>query len=841
MRALLVLFAAMPALNAAPPAGIPRALARERAALVSGVRYQLSFTLRPAAPTVPGEAKIAFTLKRAAPLLLDYREGTLRSVTVNGTAATPALVNGHIQLPGGRLRAGENTVAVVFESAVAPAGKAFIRYVDRDDHTEYVYTLFVPMDASMAFPCFDQPDIKGRFTLKVDAPQEWTVVSNAPEVAPHSFAETAPISTYLFALAAGPFRKIGPSAAMTTLWVRQSQVKRAEQESQEVLTTTDRGVAFLSEYFDRRFPFPKYDLVLLPGFAFGGMEHAGATFLREETVLFRSQPTASDRMNRARLLLHETTHQWFGDLVTMRWFDDLWLKEGFANYMAYRSLETLSPASLTWKRFSETIRPAAYGIDVTKGTTPIYQEIGNLNDAKSAYGAIVYSKAPAVLRQLAFLIGDNAFRDGLRLYLKEHAYANAEWSDLVNAFERASGRKLGRFAETWIRRRGMPRVTVDWACDAGRISRFTLSQADVLGEGGLWPLDTQVLLHYPDREPVRVRASLEGASAPVASAVSKPCPDWVFTNDEDHGYGLFLLDDRSLRAVVPQLGSITDPFLRSMLWSALWDTVRDGRMPAADYLAAAHRLMGSESDESLLETTLPRVVTALHRYLPGRGDWPGRFEALSSDRMRKAPSLDQRITWYRFFRAIAETPPALEQLEAVLDGKLAIPGVAMRPLDRWRMVTALLAHDAPDAGKRLEAERKRDDTGEGRKYAWIAEAARPDPAVKRRYFDDYLHQASLPEDWVEQSLEAFNSWNQSAVTLPYLKPALGALPQMKEQRRIFFVLAWLNAFIGGQSGPEALDTVRQFLGAPAVTPDLRLKILQVNDELERAVRLRTAK
>src|SRR5262249_43402566 len=290
-------------------------------------------------------------------------------------------------------------------------------------------------------------------------------------------------------------------------------------------------------------------------FAFGGMEHAGATFLREESILFRTTPTASDRQNRARLLLHELTHQWFGDLVTMRWFDDLWLKEGFANYMAYRALETLSPQAQTWKRFYETIRPAAYGIDVTPGTTAIYQEIGNLADAKSAYGAIVYSKAPALLRQLSFVIGETAFRDGLRLYLKEHAYANAEWSDLVHAFERASGRKLARFAESWIQQRGMPRVTVDWPCEGGKLRRVTLAQENVLGESTLWPIETLVGLHYTDGTVVRLRASLHEATGDVAGAAGKPCPAWVFANEEDQAYGLFLLDDRSRRAVMEGLES----------------------------------------------------------------------------------------------------------------------------------------------------------------------------------------------------------------------------------------------------------------------------------------------
>jgi aminopeptidase N len=839
MRALL-LPALVTVMYAAPPEGIPREMARQRAALVSDMRYRLSFTLTPGAANVPGRAHLIFTMKKPAALLLDYREGALRSLSVNGAPHAPTVVNGHVELPAKLLRAGENHVLAAFESAIAPAGRAFIRYLDRDDKSEYVYTLFVPMDASMAFPCFDQPDIKARFTLSVNAPAEWTVIANAPATAGGRFRETEPISTYLFAFAAGPFRKLGPALGFSTLWVRKSQFARAREEAGAVLDLVDRGATFLADYFARPFPFPKYDMALLPGFAFGGMEHAGATFLREESILFRTTPTASDRAARARLLLHELVHQWFGDLVTMRWFDDLWLKEGFANYMAYRALESLSPQADTWKRFYETVRPAAYGIDGTPGATPIYQEIGNLKDAKSAYGAIVYSKAPALLRQLAFALGADAFRDGVRLFLKEHAYGNAEFADLMSAFERASGRKLDAFTGQWIRRRGMPRVTVDWACEAGRIARFSVAQQDVLGEGGAWPLETQVGLYRAGQPPVRLRAALSGSRIELKEAIGKPCPDWVFANDEDYGYGLFLLDDRSRATAERALGEVADPFLRSMLWGAMWDAVREGQTPPQRYLELAHRLLPRETDEAILQTNLPRTAIALHRYMRDRGEWPAKLEAAAAEAMMKAATLDQRIAWFRAYRAIAETPPGLARLCDLLDGKLSLPGITLRPLDRWSMVTALVGAGHPQAAERLAAERKRDPSGAGMKYAWIAEAATPDPAVKRRYFNDYLTNRSLQEDWVEGSLAAFNTWSQSGLTLPYLGRALDALPQIKRERRIFFTLAWLNTFIGGQSSAEALAIVRGRLAGGRVEADHRLKILEVADELERAVRIRGA-
>ena len=498
--------------------GVTRELARQRAAEISELHYRLSFHLVPRAPSTTGTEEIRFTLRTAAsPLLLDFREGAITSLSVNGVSIPARIENGHIELPASRLRTGSNIVGVEFTAPVGPAGKAITQYEDRDDHSEYLYTLFVPMDASMAFPCFDQPDLKARFHLELTAPEKWTVVSNTPVQSESSaaggqrrtaFAETRPISTYLFAFAAGPFRKLEGTEGSPALYVRQSKFQSAQGEAPEVQRVTAQGIAYLSNFFAQPFPFPKYDMVLIPGFAYGGMEHAGATFLREESVLFRVAPTHTDRLNRDILVLHELTHQWFGDLVTMRWFDDLWLKEGFAEYLAYQSLAALKPDENVWKRFYEANKPAAYAIDSTRGTTPIYQDIPNLRDAKSAYGAIVYDKAPGVLKQLAFLLGPEHFRDGLRLYLKEHAYENAEWTDLVHAFERTSGKQLGPWADMWIHHRGMPQVDVAGSCDGDRLNRLSLSQKDVLGISDVWPISTEVLLDYGTREPVRLRAEL---------------------------------------------------------------------------------------------------------------------------------------------------------------------------------------------------------------------------------------------------------------------------------------------------------------------------------------------
>ena len=835
-----------PSLLAVAPSGIPRDLAQQRARLISALRYNLRFTLVPHAATTAGNEEVMFELQSAVPLLIDFRAGSVSKLEINGNDVPVRAENGHILLPQNALRAGQNHLALQFEAPVAAAGKAITRYEDKDDGSEYIYTLFVPMDASMAFPCFDQPDLKGRFTLRLEMPRNWTAISNARAVGAgrfngprRDFAETEPISTYLFAFAAGPFRKVH-GIALPDVYVRKSQYERAVEEAPELQRVTRDGMKFLDAYFARRFPFPKYDLVLIPGFAYGGMEHAGASFLREESVLFRTAPTHSDRIERDLLALHELTHQWFGNLTTMRWFDDLWLKEGFAQYMAYRTLGQLKPAEHVWQRFYLSLKPAAYAIDSTLGTTAIYQDIDNLENAKSAYGAIVYAKAPGLLRQLAFIVGDEHFRDGLRIYLGEHPYGNAEWSDLVKAFERASHRSLAQWAEAWIRRRGMPQVDLSWTCNAGRLASLSLSQHNVLNEGGLWPIAMQLLLVYPTESPVRLRAELNRQNADVTDAIGKPCPAYVFGNDEDYAYARFLLDPVSERVVMKELGFVHDLFERTLLWGSLWDSVREAQLAPQQYLTLADRLLPHEQDESLTQSVSAHTVTALHRYVSQgiRTDFGPHFETVALDRMLHAKDQGLRIIWFRNFRSAAETEFGRRGLKQLLANQLPVPGVQLRPLDRWSMVTALLALKDPEAEAVFASERERDHTGDGLKYAYIAEAAKPDRETKRKYFDDYLHDAGRPEDWVDQSLPAFNYWNQSELTEPYLKPALEALPQVKRERKIFFVLAWLEAFIEGQQSAEADEQVHDWLKTQVIDPDLRLKVLEVVDELDRTVKLR---
>jgi aminopeptidase N len=370
-------------------------------------------------------------------------------------------------------------------------------------------------------------------------------------------------------------------------------------------------------------------------------------------------------------------------------------------------------------------------------------------------------------------------------------------------------------------------------------TRIALSQKDVLDEGGLWPIATKVLVNY-GKTATQTRVEWNAAKTEFITGKGGECPRYVFANYQDEAYGRFLLDPVSRKVVMAELGSMNDVFERTLLWGSLWDSVRVAEMDPREYIELALKNLPTEQDESLAQSIIGRTITALHRYVSPevRAQLAPKMEALAADQMLQSQSQDMRITWFRAFRGVAETEKARDQLKDMLSGKLTVPGVELRPLDRWNIVEALVAQNDPDAPAILAAEEKRDPSGDGKKYAYMAAAARPDAATKKQYFDEYLHDSPRPEDWIELSLGSFNWWNQSDLTLPYLGPALDALPQVKRERKIFFMLAWLNAFIGGQHSAASQKQVHDFLNSATLDKDLRLKILEVVDEVDRTVKIR---
>ncbi len=946
-----------------PPieAGVSQSLAKWRAANYSEVRYKLNITLEKGAPLMEGTIEISVKLTDEGAkndLILDWRTTPFENdkdksfadvVSVNTTTLGNASASGtfdyqtlkeHLLVSQRFLKAGENVIKINFASPIKTSGAGVTRYVDKEDGAEYVYSLFVPSDASTAFPVFDQPDLKARFQLNIDAPSKWKVVSNTltsgmtvfgqthePNWQPHTitkFKETQPISTYVFAFAAGdfalfddvensPFKRLTilpggdgelVDSSLPKIYVRKSQAEKFKLHAAETFRLNREAVKYLESYFDYKFPFPKYDLVLLPEFPFGGMEHAGATFLREDRVIFPTEPTKNDYITRANVIFHEAAHQWFGDTVTMKWFDDLWLKEGFAEFMAYKTLEKVMPEYNAWKIFYERNKQAAYLTDSTRGTTPIYQEIPNLSAAKSAYGNIVYRKAPSFLRQAEFYLGEDEFQTAVRAFLKKHEFANAEWADLVKEFETASKgfqkedfanvgkgsqeKDLTNWGKGWVTKRGMPVVKLseireyeegEYPIDAIKSLRvetkrdwykslgFEIKQKNILNEGGSWLMAFKMLVINESGQrqiaDIKFTGDKEVDGVFVEGIKQHPLKwQFVFPNYQDYGYGIFLLDERSRAYVLANIQTEKDDFLRTMMWGALWDSVREGELSPKDYVELVIKNIAVESDESTIQTLLGRVSTAMNYYLPeppavagGSSstaanknpsatadgfDLAAKLEAVLIDRMQSAPTLGQRITFYRAFLNVASTEKAKQTLKNVLSGKFQIKDLQLKTKDKFDIVTKLLILSDPDAPKLLVGFGKAETSDEAKRYAYAAKAGVAAAENKAKFWNDFTNNKDISESYIESAFGAFNSSKQSNLTLPYLEKALSELPNLKRSRKIFFVNGWLSAFIGGQKSAEALAIVNKFLADnPNLDQDLRLKILENADGLERAVKIRT--
>ena len=815
----MVNLTAFPPSSAAAPLlepGVSLQLAQWRARHYRDIRYALRIDLVEGSDFLKGTLEIKVKLPgKPVDLILDWRGKAITNLGVNGKEIRARTENEHLIVPAKNLKSGANVITLAFESPVAVSGSAVTRYKDREDGAEYLYTLLVPADASTLFPCFDQPDLKGRFSLELELPHHWKAVSNGGVEEQTSgkikFKQTEPISTYLFAFAAGPFETLRAEGDPVRLFVRRSRLEATKLHVGEVLRLNREATAYFARYFARPFPFAKYDLVLLPEFAYGGMEHAGATFLNEERVLFPAPPSATDLLRRAQLIFHETSHQWFGDLVTMRWFDDLWLKEGFANFMAAKATEALLPEFDAWTAF-HALKLSAVRTDATRGTTAIRYPLQNLADAKSAYGAIVYSKGPAVLRQAEFYLGEAVFRRAVRDFVRRHAYGAAGWQDLVRAFERSSGKKLGRWAEAWVERRGMPTV---------RVTNGRLEQWDALGEGGVWPMK----LRITDGEFLNEDVFLNSRE----KALKKHVKTLIYPNSGDFGYGRFLLDPKSLETALSPSFVAGSTLLQAQLLEAVWESVRDAELAPERFLAHAIGQLPKTRDDIALSGLLARIEVAYRRYL-NDAQRDALAPALERALREAGASGSRGLLLTRSFIDLAWSPAALTELKRLVGD----PALASR--DRFRIVQRLYVRGDPDAPAHLAAQSAADASDDGRRYAYAAAAA--NPAAKRDLFKAFLDDKSLPESWIEAAVGPLNAPEQSAFTQPFLAEALARLPELKRTRKIFFVGNWLAAFIGGQTEAGVLAEVNSFLQRGGIDADLRLKILEAIDSLERAVRIR---
>jgi len=835
--------------------GVSWSLAESRSKRLRLVKYHISLRIEKGVKWVKGETVIAFHLEdNKNPLIVDFAGKTVYRMEVNNQLVDRIeRIENHIVLDSSLLKAGENKVRFQFSSRINEQGAALTRFKDPKDGKEYLYTLFVPADAHVLFPCFDQPDLKATTTLSLTVPEDWIAVANSPlskrcEVpndrgfVRYDFLPSRLISTYLIAFAAGPFTRIeNEHHPSMSLYVRQS--KKKDTDSATLFKMHNEATVWLEKFLDTPYPFQKFDFVLIPAFPYGGMEHAGAIFYRESQLVFDGKPSVKQLFNRAILIYHELAHQWFGDLVTMKWFDDLWLKEGFATYLSYRLLDDLHVEEEGWKRFNQEEAPKAFAMELTRGTTPIFQKLDNLADAKSTYSAIVYNKAPVVLRQLEFYCGQDSYQNCLRLFLKRYPYSCASWKDFICCCEEVIGKDLTSWAKAWLTRRGMPVVSVEPDIDQdGKLKKLIIDQRGYHNPDALWPFKIRVALVYPGNEIKTIDVEVADRTTEVLIKEDIVAPSIIFANYSGYSYGRFPLDERSLNNVQDGIGLIQDLHLRSLLYDVLWDMTKAAELAPINYLAAAMKTVNEKSDPLDLASILKNVKHAFRYYLSSSqiSDWGPtvemRVRAVIED-SRASSELKQIC--FKAFLGFVTTDDGLDWLKGILKGQCQIRDITLSPEDRWNIIKRLLVTGQKDAESIFDEEKETDESLSSQRYSFVTEAAFPDRSVKEYYFDLYKINGDFPESWLESSLKSFNAIGQSELTLPYLRSALNMIEVIRENRKIFFLQRWLDSFITSHRRREALEIVQDFLEEHrTLSPDLKGKIMQSLDSLERTIIVR---
>jgi aminopeptidase N len=816
--------------------GVSKLLATYRYETVRDVRYGLTFRIDTGKNTpVEGNAVIEFTRTAGRePLVIDFKVpgDYLKTVAVNGKPVEPGLINGHIVIDRDILARRYNRIEVSFR-----AGDLSL---NRND--EYLYTLFVPDRASTAFPCFDQPDMKGRFILTLDIPGSYRAMSNNPVVSADTtdgrvtllFSETKPISTYLFTFAAGKFELVEKEIEGLKIEMlhRETRPGYVEKNADEIFRLHYSALKWLEEYTLIPYPFDKFGFVLLPPFQYNGMEHPGSIFYKASSLMLETSPTLNEQLSRASLIAHETSHIWFGDLVTMKWFDDVWLKEVFAGYMSDKIAGPDFPDINHDLRFLLSRYPDAYEVDRTRGTNPVIQELGNMKDAGSLYGDIIYNKAPIVMRQLEQLAGEENLKKGLQAYLKKYSWDNARWDDLVAILEETSQKPLEEWSRMWIREAGMPVITPFIEEEDGY--RISFQEDDPAGTLRHWPQTMKTMVITASDT---VIAGLETAERDShITTVGKPL--CIIPDISGRAYGTFLFDSLSAGYLLVSLPELNDPLLKGILWINMYENLVNGVIRPADFHATAFRDLQSITDLQLRNYLSGRFSSVWWNWLTAeeRDSLAPETETMLKNKMVSAESPAEKRAWFSTLRNVTVTPAGLNYLASVWKS-LTLPGTLNLSEDELCTLSLTLGLKGHPDASRIIAEQRERIAGKERlaRFDFVTPAVSADTTVRDAFFESLRDPANRErEPWVLEALGYLHHPLVAERSERYILPSLQMLKEIKATGDIFFPGSWISATLAGHRSPEARATVEKFLEEhPDYPADLKLKILQAADYLFR--------
>ncbi|MGY4869869.1 aminopeptidase N [Mycolicibacterium elephantis] len=851
---------------------LTRDQAVERAALVTVDTYRIDIDVtdgggQPGERTFRSTTTVEFDALPGADTYIDLAADTVHSAVLNDR---PIDVSGYDEFTGIPLvgLAKRNVLVVEADCRYSNTGEGLHRFVDPVDGEVYLYSQFETADAKRMFACFDQPDLKAVFDISVTAPAHWEVVSNGATLSVeddgkakrHRFTATPRLSTYLVALIAGPYARWDDTYSdehgdiPLGLFCRRSLAEFMDPE--RLLTETKQGFSFYHNNFGIPYAFGKYDQLFVPEFNAGAMENAGAvTFL--EDYVFRSKVTRASYERRAETLLHEMAHMWFGDLVTMKWWDDLWLNESFATFASVLCQAEATEYTEAWTTFANVEKSWAYRQDQLPSTHPVAADIPDLAAVEVNFDGITYAKGASVLKQLVAYVGLEQFLAGLRNYFRDHAFGNATFSDLLGALEKASGRDLSGWGQQWLKTTGLNTLRPDFDLDAdGRFTRFAITQSGAQPGAGETRVHRLAVGVYDDdgagklvrvhREELDVEGSV--TEVPALQGISRG--KFILVNDDDLTYCSLRLDPESLQTVLTRIADIAEPLPRTLAWSAAWEMTRDAELTAHDFVALVCGGVHAETEVGVAQRLLLQAQTALNSYADpdwaNEQGWPQFADRLLELAREAAPGSDHQLAYVNALCGSVLSPRHVEVLSELLDNDPAVKGLPGLDVDtdlRWRIVTALAAAGAVDSDGMptpfIDAEAKRDPTAAGQRHALAAAAARPQLAVKEAAWEQVIEDDTLANITARSIIGGLVRPGQQELLKPFRDKYFGAIAGVWRRRSSEVAqTVVVGLYPSWDVSQEGLDAADRFLADPDVPPPLRRLVLEGRAGVERALRAR---